>query len=172
MKNIFSIFLLCVFFQLLLIGPIFLVQQERWKEHMMAEIKRNVDDFEVEAMVFSNAEYEKLSWREGHKEFVFNGAFYDVLTINTVPGGKEIRCVNDRDETALVERYIQEGKGHNNPFHNMVKVLWTNLSFEVTPAPELVLNDAYFLQDKNHRIYSFSIKESENKPQSLPPNFC
>lgn len=171
MKNIFSIFLLCIFFQLLLVGPIFLVQQERWKDHMMAEIKRNVDDFQVESIFFSNAEYVKLSWLKGHKEFVLKGSFYDVLAIKTVPGGKEIRCVNDRDETALIERYIQEGRGHNNPFHHMVKVLWTNLSFEVTPAPELVLNDAYFLQDKNHRLYGFSIKESENKPQSPPPNF-
>ena len=138
---------------------------------MMAEIKRNVDDFQVEAMFFSKAEYEKLSWREGYKEFVFNGAFYDVLAINTVSGGKEIRCVHDMGEDALVERYIQEGRGHNNPLHHMVKVLWTNLSFEVTPAPELVLNDAYFLQDKNHRLYCFSIKESENKPPSPPPNF-
>ena len=120
---------------------------------------------------FSKAEYEKLSWREGHKEFVFNGAFYDVLAINTVSGGKEIRCVHDMGEDALVERYIQEGRGHNNPLHHMVKVLWTNLSFEVTPALELVLNDAYFLQDKNHILYGFSIKESENKPQSPPPNF-
>jgi hypothetical protein len=170
-KNIFSIFLLCIFCQLLLVGPIFLVQQERWKEHMMAEIKRNVDDFQVEAMFFSKAEYEKLSWREGHKEFVFNGAFYDVLAINTVSGGKEIRCVHDMGEDALVERYIQEGRGHNNPLHHMVKVLWTNLSFEVTPAPELVLNDVRFLKDKNHSLYCFSIKESENKPQSPPPNF-
>ena len=171
MKNIFSIFLLCIFCQLLLVGPIFLVQQERWKEHMMAEIKRNVDDFQVEAMFFSKAEYEKLSWREGHKEFVFNGAFYDVLAINTVSGGKEIRCVHDVGEDALVERYIQEGRGHNNPLHHMVKVLWTNLSFEVTQAPGLVLNDVRFLKDKIHWLYGFSIKESENKPQSPPPNF-
>jgi hypothetical protein len=170
-KNIFSIFLLCIFCQLLLVGPIFLVQQERWKEHMMAEIKRNVDDFEVEAMFFSKAEYEKLSWIEGHKEFVFNGAFYDVLAINTVPGGKEIRCVHDMGEDALVERYIQEGRGHNNPLHHMVKVLWTNLSFEVTQAPGLVLNDVRFLKDKNHRLYGFSIKEHENQPQSQPPSF-
>jgi len=51
MKSIFSAFLGLLFIHLVLLGPLFILQQHRWKESMMQEIKSSLHDFEAEEII-------------------------------------------------------------------------------------------------------------------------
>ena len=171
MKKIGLIGLVLLFCQLVLIGPLFLLQHMRWKEHMMTEIKRNLTDFQAEELYFSDTQYAKLRWHEGKREFSLSGKFYDVIEIKTVYGGKVIKCVNDKEEELLVKRYINSGKGQSNPLHHAVKSLIYSLLYE--PLDNR-LNAVYCTVrnlESHNTHYFFSLKESSANITYPPPNF-
>jgi len=170
-KKIGTVGLILVFCQLVLIGPLFLLQQMRWKEHMMTEIKQNISDFQAEELYFSDAQFAELRWHEGKREFSLSGKFYDVIEIKTVYGGKVIKCVNDKEEELLVKRYINSGKGQSNPLHHAVKSLIYSLLYE--PVDHR-LNAVYCTVrnfELHESLYFFSQKESSVNPKAPPPNF-
>ena len=161
-----------VFLQVILLGPMFLLQQKRWKRHMMKEIKKHPESINAQEMFFTDAAFSTLSWHEGKKEFVHQGAYYDVIHVKTVRGGKVIKCVKDTAELELVNRYIQSGKGKQNPFHQLLKISW--LKFVMEPH-ELLHREGVTLsliQGENRFHYLFSIQESSLNNLSPPPNFC
>ncbi len=171
MKKIGLIGLVLLFCQLVLVGPLFLLQHMRWKEHMMTEIKQNLTDFQSEELYFSDAQFAKLRWHEGKREFSLSGKFYDVIEIKTVYGGKVIKCVNDSEEELLVKRYIDSGKGQSNPLHHAVKSLIHSIIVE--PA-DLQVNATYrevFHLELHESRYFFSLKESSANITYPPPNF-
>jgi len=170
-KKIGIVGLILVFSQLVLIGPLFLLQHMRWKEHMMTEIKQNLTDFQAEELYFSDAQFNALNWHEGKREFSLGGKFYDVIEIKHVYGGKVIKCVNDSEEELLVKRYIDSGKGQSNPLHHMVKSLIHFMNFE--PAEEHVnVSFAVVHRLESHNTYYFfSLKESSANITYPPPNF-
>jgi hypothetical protein len=170
-KKIGTVGLILVFCQLVLIGPLFLLQHMQWKGHMMTEIKQNLTDFQAEELYFSDAQFAKLRWHEGKREFSLSGKFYDVIEIKTVYGGKVIKCVNDKEEELLVKRYIDSGKGQSNPLHHMVKSLVHSLLYE--PVDHR-LNAVYCTVrnfELHESLYFFSQKESSVNPKAPPPNF-
>ena len=69
----------------------FLLQQKRWKKHMMKEIKKHPECIDAQEMYFTDSEFSLLLWHEGRKEFVLHGEYYDVIQIKTVKGGKRRR---------------------------------------------------------------------------------
>jgi hypothetical protein len=170
-KKIGTVGLILVFCQLVLVGPLFLLQQMRWKEHMMTEIKQNISDFQAEELYFSDAQFDALNWHEGKREFSISGKFYDVIEIKTVYGGKVIKCVNDKEEELLVKRYIDSGKGQSNPLHHMVKSLVHSLLYE--PVDHRL--NAVYCTVRNLELhgflYFFSLKESSANITYPPPNF-
>ena len=148
-----------------------MLQQYRWQEHMVLEIKSNLKDFEADELFFTDVEFEEISWLEGRKEFVHDGKFYDVIEVKSVYGGKVIKCLNDHDESLLLQRFINSGKGEHNPFHTLVKGLLNNLVFDQSlenlPSAKLhctEVNNAMF-------AYAFSIKESILSTPIKPPLF-
>jgi hypothetical protein len=170
-KKIGLIGFVLLFCQLVLVGPLFLLQQARWKKHMMTEIKQNLIDFQAEELFFSDAQFAKLRWYEGKREFSFVGKLYDVIEIKTVYGGKVIKCVNDKEEEFLVKRYIDSGKGQTNPLHHVVKSLVHSLLYEpVDHGLNAVYCTVRNLQ-LHEFLYFFSLKESSLNPNAPPPNF-
>jgi len=170
-KKIGTVGLILVFSQLVLLGPLFLFQQNRWQEHMMTEIKRNLEDFEAEELYFSNAQFNVLNWHEGKREFSLGGKFYDVIEIKHVYGGIVIKCVNDKEEALLVKRYIDSGKGQSNPLHDLVKGICHSFAFEeldLELTPILIPLSLNYIQNS---AYFYSVKESIKPCQSPPPNF-
>jgi hypothetical protein len=159
-----------VFLQVILLGPMFLLQQKQWKKHMMREIKQHPESINSREMFFTDPEFSALSWHEGKKEFVLEGEYYDVIQIRSVRGGKLVKCVKDNAEYELVTRYIQSGKGKQNPFHHLLKSTW--LKFVMEPhEPLRRLRVAQSLIHEEQRFhYLFSIQESTLKNLSPPPN--
>lgn len=171
MKKVFSIGLVLVFLQIVLLGPIFMLQQHRWKEHMLNEIKVNLKDFEADELFFTDVEFEELTWREGRKEFLQDGNYFDVIEIKSVYGGKVIKCVNDHEEALLVQRYINAGKSEHNPFHSLVKGWLNNLVFS-QHSTRLTYSNWNFVDDQAPTIaYAFTIKEALLKTPVPPPAF-
>ncbi len=171
MKKIGTVGLILVFCQLVLIGPLFLLQHMQWKGHMMTEIKQNLTDFQAEELYFSDAQFDALNWHEGKREFSISGKFYDVIEIKTVYGGKVIKCVNDKEEELLVKRYIDSGKGQSNPLHHAVKSLVNSLLYEpVDHRLNAVYCTVHNLELHESR-YFFSLKESSVYINYPPPNF-
>jgi len=160
-----------VFLQVILLGPMFLLQQKRWKRHMMKEIKKHPESIDAQEMFFTDAAFYKLSWHEGKKEFVHQGEYYDVIHIKTVCGGKMIKCVKDRAELELVNQYIQSGKGKQNPFQQLLKLSWLKIVME----PQEPMHNAAILFSQLHEKhlfnYEFSVQETTIKTLSPPPNF-
>lgn len=150
----------------------FLLQQKRWKRHMMKEIKKHPESIDAQEMFFADEDFTKLSWHEGQKEFVHQGKYYDVIHIQTVRGGKVIKCVNDTAELELVTRYVQSGKGKQNPFQHLLKISW--LKFVMEPhEPFQVSGVTLTLIHERYRFhYRFSIQEITLNNLSPPPNFC
>ena len=171
MKKIGTVGLILVFCQLVLIGPLFLLQHMRWKGHMMTEIKQNLTDFQAEELYFSDTQYAKLRWHEGKREFSLSGKFYDVIEIKTVFGGKVIKCVNDSEEELLVKRYIDSGKGQSNPLHHAVKSLIHFMNFEPTEQQVNVSCAVVHRLESHNTHYFFSLKESSANITYPPPNF-
>ena len=171
MKSIFSAFLGLLFIHLVLLGPLFILQQHRWKESMMQEIKSSLHDFEAEEIYFNIKDFNELTWYEGRKEFIFNGAFYDVIEVKNVYGGRIIKCIQDKEEDLLVQRFLASGKGKQNPFQHLLKISW--LKFVMEPhEPVQWEGGALSLIHEEHRFhYLFSIQESTLKNLSPPPNF-
>jgi hypothetical protein len=160
-----------VFLQVILLGPMFLLQQKRWKRHMMKEIKKHPESIDAQEMFFTDAAFSRLSWHEGKKEFVHQGEYYDVINIKTVRGGTVIKCVKDTAELELVNRYIQSGKGKQNPFQQLLKLSWLKIVME-PHEPVQWEGVALSLIHEEHRFhYLFSIQESTLKNLSPPPNF-
>lgn len=54
----------------------------------------------------------QLEW-EGDDEFRFRGEMYDVIEKKTINGKVIIRCISDKKETLLIERY-KKMNGENN----------------------------------------------------------
>lgn len=149
----------------------FLWQQHRWKEHMMKEIKQHPASIDAQEMYFADAEFSELSWHEGKKEFVHQGEYYDVIHIKTVRGGKVIKCLRDKDESKLVARYVESGKGKPNPFQQLLKLSWLKIVME---PQEPMHNSAILfsqLHEKHLFNYEFSVQETTIKTLSPPPNF-
>jgi hypothetical protein len=148
-----------------------MLQQYRWQEHMMQEIKVNLSDFEADEFFFTKAEFEKLSWREGRKEFIRDGKYYDVIEIKSVYGGMVIKCVNDQEEAFLMQRYINAGKGEHNPFHALVKGVINNLLFK-QHSTCLAFSTMNFVEEQEPTAaYVFAIKEAIQKIPVPPPSF-
>jgi hypothetical protein len=171
MKSIFSAFLGLLFIHLVLLGPLFILQQHRWKESMMQEIKSSLHDFEAEEIYFNIKDFNELTWYEGRKEFIFNGAFYDVIEVKNVYGGRIIKCIQDKEEDLLVQRFLASGKGEPNPFQSVIKGFWANLSLiEQTPLT-VSLNASKVQPNKSCFLYAFSTKEHLQDLVNPPPNF-
>lgn len=150
----------------------FLLQQKRWKRHMMKEIKKHPESIDAQEMFFTDAAFSRLSWHEGKKEFVQQGEYYDVIHIKTVRGGTVIKCVKDTAELELVNRYIQSGKGKQNPFQQLLKLSWLKIVME---PQEPMLNTAILvsqIHEKHLFNYEFSVQETTITTLSPPPNFC
>lgn len=160
-----------VFLQVILLGPMFLIQQKRWKRHMMKEIKKHPETIDAQEMFFTDPEFSNLSWNKARKEFVLQGEYYDVIHMKTVRGGTVIKCVKDTAEYELVIRYVKSGKGKQNPFQNLLKISW--LKFVMEPhEPVQWEGVALSLIHEEHRFhYLFSIQESTLRNMSPPPNF-
>jgi len=160
-----------VFLQVILLGPMFLWQQHRWKEHMMKEIKQHPASIDAQEMYFADAEFSELSWHEGKKEFVHQGEYYDVIHVKTVRGGKVIQCVRDTAEHELVSHYVESGKGEQNPFQQLLKMSW--LKFVMEPHEPMYRRriTLSLIQEEQRFHYLFSIQESSLNNLSPPPNF-
>lgn len=149
----------------------FLIQQKRWKRHMMKEIKKHPESIDAQEMYFTDLEFSNISWNKARKEFVLQGEYYDVIHVKTVRGGKVIKCVKDTAELELVNRYIQSGKGKQNPFHQLLKMSWLKFVME-THEPVQLEGVSLSLIHEEHRFhYLFSIQESSLNNLSPPPNF-
>jgi len=138
----------------------------------MKEIKQHPASIDAQEMYFGDAEFSVLSWHEGKKEFVHQGEYYDVIHIKTVRGGKVIKCLRDKEESKLVARYVESGKGKPNPFQQLLKLSW--LKFVMEPhEPMYRSRITLSLIQEEHRLhYLFSIQESSLNNLSPPPNFC
>jgi hypothetical protein len=161
-----------VFLQVILLGPMFLLQQKRWKRHMMKEFKKHPESIDAQEMFFTDAAFSRLSWHEGKKEFVHQGEYYDVIHIKTVRGGTVIKCVKDTAELELVNRYIQSGKGKQNPFQQLLKLSWLKIVME---PHESIFNTVILvsqIHEKHLFNYEFSVQETTITTLSPPPNFC
>ena len=149
----------------------FLLQQKRWKKHMMKEIKKHPECIDAQEMYFTDSEFSLLLWHEGRKEFVLHGEYYDVIQIKTVKGGKRIKCVKDRAELELVTRYVQSGKGKPNPFQQLLKISWMKCVMEPQEPLPTVQLFASSVQEKQRFHYMFAVKEFTLNTASPPPNF-
>ena len=163
--------MMLVFLQVILLGPMFLIQQKRWKRHMMKEIKKHPESIDAQEMFFTDPEFSNLSWNKARKEFVLHMAYYDVIQIRSVRGGKIIKCVKDTAEYELVTRYVQSGKGKQNPFQHLLKISW--LKFVMEPHEPVQWEGVVqsLIHEKHRFHYLFSIQESTLKNLSPPPNF-
>lgn len=169
MKKVLAIGFVFVFLPLILVGPVFLLQKELWKEKIVAEMKQNLKEFEAVELFFTNDEFNTLSWCDGKKEFVLDASYYDVIEIKSVNNGKIIKCINDKGEERLVEQFIHTGKGKPNPFHQLIKVMWTKILFEENTQAEWNRRDLISPKQVHRFYYAFSIQESGSTLLSPPP---
>jgi hypothetical protein len=108
MKKIISILLLlCLLLNIIGYHLIFHLRQAEIKAEMkkVLRLKANKDDEIV--FVFSLTHKKalaKLEWEDDH-EFRLNGEMYDVIERKIANHKLVIRCISDKKETALIERY-------------------------------------------------------------------
>ena len=163
--------LLWLIVQLVLVGPLFLVQQYRWKAHMMEAIKAHSDQFSVEELSMTKKEFSQINWRDEKKEFVFQGRFYDVFQIKSYGDKVVIQCVKDGEESRLIEQYIASGKGEKNPLHHGLKMLWSNLTLEEIFIEAFVFHRGQIPLENPCYSYAFAVKASCCDTPAPPPNF-
>lgn len=138
---------------------------------MMKEIKQHPESIDAQEMFFADVDFSGLSWREGKKEFVLHGEYYDVIQIKTVSGGKRIKCVKDTAENELVAQYLQSGKGKPNPFQQLLKISWLKCFMEPNESMNTASIKPLVLCEKHHFSYQFSVSENTLNISSPPPNF-
>ena len=72
------------------------------KRKFERQLKAGIPDDQLIVFKFSPSEEGHLDWKH-EREFVFNGEYYDVVSVEVVQGLKVIRCISDDAEHEIEE---------------------------------------------------------------------
>lgn len=83
----------------------FYLQEYQLKQQMRARLPELLAMGCVQRLEVSQVAYEGLSWKDGGREFVFQGQMYDLVRKQTAGGRWVLWCVPDHQETELHHRW-------------------------------------------------------------------
>jgi hypothetical protein len=111
----------------------------------------------------------KLEW-EGDDEFSLNGEMYDVIEKKTENDKLIIRCLSDKDETALIKKYSQINHETNRESKTALLIKLVSSLYLFEEAENIFFKPVY------HRVQTyfyfqnvFSISQEVLTP---PPRYC
>ena len=169
-KRIFSWFLLLLVLQTLCIGLWHSVQTHQWKESVERRIRQGIPNYQANEMYVSDADFPNLDWRENKKEFVLDNQFYDVISIQKVYGGNIVKCLEDKQEKKMVEKYMKMHHDENQGGTKWVRLHMVFLQYLPASSLTYCLVTLQTTTVKVLASYSFSIKDFHSKIPSPPPN--
>ncbi|MBL0316308.1 MAG: hypothetical protein IPP69_11190 [Flavobacteriales bacterium] len=72
------------------------------KRKFERQLKAGIPDDQLIVFKFSPSEESQLNWKH-EREFIYNGEYYDVVSVQLVEGQKVIRCISDHAEHEIEE---------------------------------------------------------------------
>jgi hypothetical protein len=146
------------------------VQTHHWKESIERKIRKGIPNHQATQIFFSDVDFLKLDWRENKKEFVLDDHFYDVISIQKVYGGNIVKCLDDKEEKKMVEKYMKMHHGENQGGTKWVRLHMVFLQYLPASSLTYCLVTLQTTTVKVPASYFFSIKDFHSKIPSPPPN--
>lgn len=169
-KKISFLILILTLIHTIFVGSLILIQNTLWKENVKENILSEIKNEEKTELYFSYEEFNRISWKEGRKEFVLNGDYYDVISIQKNKKGLHISCWKDNKEQVFKKNIsVVSLNSEKSPFRSF-KIIFTNLNW--FPFPQKIESIKHEFKDDAQSmffVYRFSIKEFIDKIPLTPP---
>jgi len=123
----------------------------------------------------NTAEYNKLIWTEGNKEFIYNGQLYDIVSLSKVDNNYIINAYCDKNETQWVKalhNFVKQLFPANGKNNKNIESILTAFQKEYLPLQKITFNPSYFTCIKQ---YSHTMDVSSVCPDKgiwHPPSCC
>lgn len=124
-RNLVAILLfICLFFTVLGYHFIFYVQLTSAKAEMQKILPHIKDNAHITEFHLSAEEAQNLNWDDDN-EFSYKGQMYDVIEKKIQNGALVIKCISDKNETALLDNYLsnQRNTSGNQPVSYLLKIV-------------------------------------------------
>jgi hypothetical protein len=161
--------LACLGFTLLGYHFLFRFQIQRAKSEMRSFLSSQKDHKDLIEFSFNAQQRHQLEW-ESDSEFRLGDQMYDVIDSRTVNGVLVIRCIADKNETALLDEYqklIQKNSTPDQPTSSLVRLISAQFILpdegRLKPVQKIIANRYY--------IYSSSVLFRATPVFVHPPNF-
>lgn len=123
----------------------------------------------------SSAEYNKLTWTEGHNEFIYNGQLYDIVNLAKINTNYILNAYCDKNETQLVKalhNFVKQLFPTNGKNNKNIESILTAFQKEYLPLQKITVPPSYFTYIKQSSCITDVSSACPDKGIWHPPSCC
>jgi hypothetical protein len=150
---------------------LYVVQKMRIENNFKVKLKAGIPESEWVLFKFADMDQAKscgrLQWVKSY-EFIYRGAFYDIVKEVTVNDSLYLYCIHDFKDTKLAARKKKAANSVNDDrtkFSPQYKVLY-NWFFQIV---QLLQPGPFFRKQTSHFIFDDNLLEPTQTPDTPPP---